>query len=217
MADLSNFPRSNRPRNVSLQQQRLAQLQRQFDQAEKVAERLRKQIEIEQANLAKMAETSQELANSLSTPSVTPGQGMSSGANFQAQYDQFSATPSNKRLTTDISQPIQALGKIEPTKTDEPQYSQTTRAQHWDELKSPPPEPVYVSGYYYSSGEDTKRYEYLLWPGAYPVKVGEMVSAPVHPVGYHQGKQTAPGHDRRFIITDIYSQERFVPYHDIIR
>lgn len=101
--------------------------------------------------------------------------------------------------------------------TDVPMYRSADMDNHYDAVRNSNGEPLYVSGYYSKSGSTSKTYEYLLWPTAIPISVGQTVRAPVHPVGYHQGRRTGPGHDLDFVVTDIYTKEKFRPYHDMIR
>lgn len=97
-----------------------------------------------------------------------------------------------------------------------PTYRAQDNDNHFTEVTNIPGI-MYVSGRYMTDkGMSGKTYEYIPWPTAAPLKVGDIVKAPVHARGYHQGRHTKPGHDLDFVITDIYTAEKFKPYHDHI-
>lgn len=110
-------------------------------------------------------------------------------------------------------------GKLQPVEDN----TQMLPDQHWNEISEYPGQTVYVSGRYRtSSGVHPKSYEYSLEPTAYspgnPIRIGDVVKAPVHLVGYHTG-QTRNGaeHDLDYIIDDIYTKATFHRYsHDRI-
>lgn len=207
-------------KQITRQERALADAQRQLERIERQYEQMKKAVEREMQALNELKEVSTDFTrDNVMMPSINA----SSPETFRSQFDKYAQTLSSQRLTSNLEKAnksvdnlFQQSGTIPMQKTEEPVYIPSDRAEHYEEVVTPPVEPLYVSGYYYSSGEETKRYEYLAWPGLYPLKVGDMVQAPVHVVGYHQGKTRTPGHDRRFIVTDIYSKERFLPYHDVI-
>jgi hypothetical protein len=202
---------------ITLQERRVEAAQKQLDRLQKMQDDAIREMQRELARLEQLRRNDEQYTDEGPVETI-PNLSSSTLDTFRPQYEQYNTVTSNKRLVPTNHGIIPSEGKIEPEIKTEPFIGGDGRT-HWDEIDKPPygGEPVYVSGYYYSSGPSTKRYEYLVWPGAYPIKVGDMVQAPVHPVGYHQGKPTAPGHDRRYIIEDIYSNEQFKPYHDIIR
>lgn len=106
------------------------------------------------------------------------------------------------------------LGTPSPTQNDS-FPSNADRSKHWDTMNVDPGGPIYVSGYYYSSGAGSKEYEYRVGLSLMPFKVGDMVDAVVHPGG-HSGSYFNPGWDRRFIITDIYNAPKYGGDHDVI-
>lgn len=114
---------------------------------------------------------------------------------------------------TDLSDLVKAANNTEL-------YSSTAgRAESFNQISAYPGKPVYVSGYYYSSGPQTKRYEYQLNQESYsesnPIKVGDMIEAPVHLAGWHEGRQNNPHwHNRRFIVESIHTKAEFPRYHD---
>ncbi len=114
---------------------------------------------------------------------------------------------------TDLSALVKAANNTEL-------FSSTAgRAETFSQISAYPGKPVYVSGYYYSSGPQTKRYEYQLNQESYsesnPIKVGDMIEAPVHLAGWHEGRQANPHwHNRRFIVESIHTKAEFARYHD---
>lgn len=114
---------------------------------------------------------------------------------------------------TDLSALVKAANNTEL-------YSSTAgRAESFSQISAYPGKPVYVSGYYYSSGPQTKRYEYQLNQESYsesnPIRVGDMIEAPVHLAGWHEGRQNNPHwHNRRFIVESIHTKPEFPRYHD---
>ncbi len=204
-----------RPKNVALQERALAEAQRKLDRAEKIRAEMIKQVELEMQRLNEMKEVQEDFTQSGGTePSLTNV----SPSTFQSQFEQFNTTRSNERLKlpgNDSASPMDYIGKLLTPKDDEPSYSTSDRDEHWQHLTEDPGKKVYVSGYYYSSGANTKRYEYELGSTQLPISVGDMVSAPVHNHGHNDGKFLR-GHDRRFVVTDIYTKEKFHPYHDTI-
>lgn len=114
---------------------------------------------------------------------------------------------------TDLSALVRAANNTEL-------YSSTAGlAESFNQISAYPGKPVYVSGYYYSSGPQTKRYEYQLNQESYsesnPIKVGDMIEAPVHLAGWHEGRQNNPHwHNRRFIVESIHTKAEFPRYHD---
>ncbi len=211
MADVSY---SGRPRNVSLQEQRLAQAQKQLERIEKMRQQMEKQVELEMQRLQEMKDVPKDFTQSSTTE---PQLSNSSPTSFQSMFYQFDQTKSNERLikASSTNKGIDFTGKLEPPKDDESYYRTSDRDQHWDRLTTNPGTQVYVEGYYYSSGAGTKKYEYVLGSTQLPIAVGDMVQAPVHSSGHGDG-QFLQGHDRRFIVTDIYTKEKFHPYHDVI-
>ena len=99
-------------------------------------------------------------------------------------------------------------------------FRNADRDRHWTELDTDPGTSLYVSGYYLSSGEDSKQYEYQIGYDMLPVKVGETVRAIIHLGGHqaHFSNTTGKKHDwyRRFVITDIYSTPKYGGSHDTI-
>jgi|GEM_PF-4723122 len=217
MSNLGNRSFAGRPKNVALQERALAEAQKKLERVEKMRAEMAKQVELEIQRLNEMREAQEDFTSSSET---TPNLGQSTGATFQSQYDQFRDVDSNTRLksTADsgtVARTIEAAGTLLTQETDTPMYRTSDRDQHWETLTTDPGRAVFVSGYYYSSGAHTKHYEYQLGSTQLPISVGDMVSAPVHHKGHGDGKFLA-GHDRRFIVTDIYSENKFDEYHDII-
>ena len=214
---MSNRTFAGRPKNVALQERRLAELQKQLDRIEKMRADMAKQVELEMQRLNEMREIPDNFTNNTET---LPSLNQSSGAGIRPQYDQFRDMDSNARLKPiedggAVAKAIETAGTLLKQETDTPVYRTSDRDMHWDEVTTDPGVPLFVSGYYYSSGEDTKRYEYMIGSTMLPLKVGDMVSAPVHSKGHGDGA-FLKGHDRRFIVTDIYTQQKFHEYHDVI-
>jgi hypothetical protein len=207
---------TGRAKNVSLQEQALANAQRKLDRIEKMRAEMIKQVELEMERLAEMEAAPADFASS--GPTTEPPLTQSAPTNFQSQFDKFNTTPNAERLrgTNEKGTPLNFPGILTKPPDDKPSFSFASGDEHWSTLREDPGKKVYVSGYYYSSGSHTKRYEYELDSPALPISVGDMVSAPVHYQGHLDGKMLK-GHDRRFIVTDIYSKNRFTPYHDVIR
>lgn len=219
---------SGRPKNIALQERALAEAQRKLERIERMRAEMAKQVELEQKRLEEMRQIADDFTTG-NKPIAEPNLSQSAPSSFESQFDKFKTTKSNDRLKSIGNEGIGSqaidtfadkLATRSPT-ANESFYRTSDRDEHWTELNSYPGKSVYVSGYYYSSGKGTKEYEYKLEPSAYPIKIGDMVQADVHPVGYHTiayhakgGRDT--GHSRRFIITDIYSKKKFYPYHDDI-
>ena len=217
MSNLGNRSFAGRPKNIALQERALAEAQKKLDRIEKMRAEMAKQVELEIQRLNDMLEVQEDF---VSSPETTPSLGQSTGAAFQSQYDKFREVDSDTRLKStndsgEVARAIEAAGTLLTQATDTPMYRTSDRDQHWDTLTTDPGTAVYVSGYYYSSGAHTKHYEYQLGSTQLPLSVGDMVSAPVHYQGHGDGKFLA-GHDRRFIVTDIYTNNKFTEYHDII-
>lgn len=204
-----------RPKNVTLQEQVVAEAQKKLARIEKMHEEMKKQVEIEMQRLNEMREQQEQLAQNMNAGTI-PSLGNASPMSFQSQFDQFSETKSNERLKPiGNNSVIDFTGKIPMPENDQPFYRTSDRDEHWSTLNTNPGKTVYVSGYYYSSGPSTKRYEYILGSTQLPISVGDMVQAPVHSSGHGKG-EFLQGHDRRFIVTDIYTKEKFHPYHDVV-
>ena len=204
-----------RPKNIALQERALAEAQKKLARIEKMHEEMIKQVELEMQRLNDMREHQEELTQGMqagTTPSLSSATPMS----FQSQFDKFNETKSNERLKPiGNDSTIDFTGKLPLPQNDQPFYRTSDRDEHWQTLNENPGKTVYVSGFYFSSGSSSKRYEYLLGSTQLPISVGDMVQAPVHSSGHNKG-EFLQGHDRRFIITDIYTKEKFHPYHDVI-
>jgi hypothetical protein len=199
----------------SQQQRRLEQAERMLKRIQDQEEKARKLVELERQRLDAFI-AAQDAA--LQGPAdVIPGLSSASPAGFNSQYDQFGNTLSSKRLSAEPADILRSdLLQTPRPMANKESYSFGDQDTHFETLGSYPGVPVYASGYYFSSG-DVKRYEYKVEPSAYPISIGDQVMAPVHLKGYHQSGNPRHTHDRRFIVTDIYTRERFLPYHDDIK
>lgn len=200
-----------RPKNIALQEQVLAEAQKKLERIDKMRAEMAKQVELEMKRLNEMREIQEDFTQNAGT---TPSLSGAAPATFESQFDKFKTTKSNERLTTIGNEGIDFTGKLRTPKEDTPFYRTSDRDEHWQRLDSNPGKTVYISGYYYSSGQNTKQYEYILGSSQLPISVGDMIRVPVHNAGHNDGKFLS-GHDRRFIVTDIYSKEKFKPYHDV--
>lgn len=224
----NDYSFQGRPRNIALQERAVKEAQEKLNRIERMREQMAQQVALEQKRLDEMRRQATDFTRSKADELAQPSASASIPEGFQSQFDRFNTTPSNKRLETignegiDIKipespsnpEPTKLAGGAQPTQ-NQTFYRTSDQDQHWLKLNTDPGTAVYVSGYYYSSGEMSKRYEYQLGSTQLPIAVGDMVMAPVHSQGHGDGKFLA-GHDRRFIITDIYSKEKFRPYHDVL-
>jgi len=214
---------AGRPRNITLQERALSEAQKKLDRIDRMRDEMAKQVELEQKRLEEMRQVAEDFTTG-TQPVTNPSLSSATPASFQSQYDQHSSTLSNERLKTGadgegivsavIDKAQESLG-VKPPTSNQSFYRTSDRDEHWIALATDPGKAVFVSGYYYSSGETTKRYEYILGSTQLPISVGDMVQAPVHSSGHGDGRFLR-GHDRRFIVTDIYSKNKFQPYHDVI-
>lgn len=200
-----------RPKNESLQERRLEQAQRMLDRIRKQEEKARQLVELELKRLEAMRSGQEDQLSS--AVGVQPEITSASPTAFQSQYDQFDSTLSNRRLTQDSGDVLSA-DMLKSPDDNVPSFSYADNDQHWETLRRDPGVKVYISGYYYSSGAQTKQYEYELGSTNIPISRGDMIEVPVHRQGHNDGKFLS-GHDRRFVVTDIYTNEKFKPYHDV--
>ncbi len=208
-------------RQISRQEQLLADAQKQVERAKRLMEEAVKRAEREAQILADMQKAQADFTVPQGT---TPQLSQSSPASFQSQYDQFSSTKSNERLRPATGSPsaFEYIGKPSTPKLGDPQYSHGDRDQHWSNLMDMPDKPVYASGRYISSGHGTyaidspKEYEYLVSAAALPLSVGDTVRVPVNPTRPERGKRGLTTAYLQMQITDIYTKERFHPYHNKI-
>lgn len=204
-----------RPKNITLQERVVAESQKKLARIAKMHEEMKRQVEVEMQRLNEMREQQEQLADNMNSGAM-PSLGNAAPMSFQSQFDQFSKTKSNERLKPIGNDgAIDFTGKLTAPQNDQPFHRTSDRDEHWSTLATNPGKTVYVSGYYYSSGATTKRYEYILGSTQLPISVGDMVQAPVHSSGHGRG-EFLQGHDRRFIVTDIYTKEKFHPYHDVV-
>lgn len=239
MANAYSF--QGRPRNIALQEKAVEEAQRKLNRIEKMREEMAKQVQLEMQRLEEMRQQASDFTRANADSLTTPSLSSSAPSTFQSQFDQFHTTPTQKLESMDkrgvdiemINSPTgqQAnnlkagnktgidLGPLETVNENPLQnqsfYRNSDRDLHFLSLATDPGTAIFVSGYYYSSGQGSKRYEYQLGSSQLPINVGDMVKAPVHSSGHNDGK-FLKGHDRRFIITDIYTKEKFEPYHDVI-
>ena len=206
-------------RNVARQEQILAEAQKKLGRIDKMREDMAKMVELEMKKLEELRDVHNEFE---STPEMKPSLNNDLHASFQSQFDQFSATKSNERLTTIGNEGVFDFPeKLEAPKDNKPVYKMSDRQEHWTSLTENPGKPVYVSGRYIASGhgthkiDSTKEYEYELSVRAIPVSVGDVLRAPVHPTGHGDGKAFTTTH-LQYQITGIYSNPRFHAYHDRI-
>ena len=228
-----------RPRNIALQEKAVEDAQRKLNRIERMREEMAKQVQLEMKRLEDMRQQANDLTKANEDALTQPNLSKSTQESFESQFEQFNTTPSIDKLKQggtgiDIRLPILPTGKAadnrnagigngenNPLEADGKPldnvsfYRTSDQDQHFTTLTADPGTAVYVSGYYYSSGQDSKRYEYQLGSTQLPLSVGDMVQAPVHSQGHLDGK-FMKGHDRRFIVTDIYTKEKFKPYHDIL-
>lgn len=221
---MDNRSFAGRPKNIALQERVLAEAQRKLERIEKMRAEMAKHVELEQKRLEEMRQAAADFtASQNKAPLTEPNLSQSAPAGFDSQFDQFKTTKSNERLQPIGNEGIGSqtienfTGKLDvPSPTaNESFYRTSDRDEHWQQLSTDPGKTVFVSGYYYSSGSGSGKYEYILGSTQLPIRVGDMVQAPVHSSGHGDGK-FLKGHDRRFIVTDIYSKEKFRPYHDVI-
>lgn len=231
----SNYSYQGRIRNIALQERTVAEAEKKLARIERMREEMARQVELEQKRLEEMRRMADDFTAANAAALPQPPLGDSQPESFQSQYDKFTNSSTNTRLTQIgneglvINPPKLATGsqaeaeaagtsgKNEALKQqgNADYFSYFDRDQHFTELTQDPNQPVYVSGYYYSSGQDSGEYEYEIGSTQLPLRVGDMVQAPVHSSGHNDGRFLV-GHDRRFIVTDIYTQPKFKPYHDVI-
>lgn len=197
--------------NIALQEKALAEAQRQLERIEKMRETMAKQVELEMQRLNEMRERPQDFTQS---PGTTPSLSTAMPGQFASQFDKFRTTASNERLEPVGPTEIDFTGKLAPPQNDMPVFRTSDKDEHYTSLTTDPGKMIYISGYYYSSGSDTKRYEYILGSARLPIAVGDMIEVPVHGSGHGDGR-FLKGHDRRFVVTDIYTKPKFTHYHDV--
>ena len=206
-------------RKVSIQEQILLEAQKKLERIEKMREQMARQVELEVQRLNELRDAHEEFIQS---GGEKPSLSQAAPSSFQSQFDQFKTTDSNKRLTPIGSKgAVDLSGILQPIKNDEPYYRASDRDEHWASLSEDPGKPVFVSGRYVSTEHGSytissmKEYEYELSTRALPVSVGDTMRVPVHPTGHGDGRAYSTGH-LQIMITDIYSKEKFQPYHDRI-
>lgn len=229
----NNYSYQGRPRNIALQERAVADAQKKLERIDRMRAEMAKQVELEQKRLEEMRRQADDFTMGVSE--TLPSLGASNPEGFQSQYDKFTTSPANSRLTQIGNEGITINPPPLPTgaqrqrsdagtsdNTEKLQrpgnndyWSYFDRDQHFTELTEDPNKPVYVSGYYFSDGAGTKEYEYMIGSTQLPLRVGDMIHAPVHSSGHNDGKFLT-GHDRRFIVTDIYTEPKFKSYHDVI-
>lgn len=200
------------PRAVAVQAQRIENAERQARKLQDLLERQLRIIDQENAKMDQLIKDSQEAAARTGMSSTDPPLSSSAPNSFQSQFDQFSSTPSNKRLES-ISPEVfrEAKEVLEPADNSEPSTDQMGN-RHWDELNEDPGVQVYVSGTYPRSKSD-KEYEYKVRPDDLPISTGEVRQAPVHPQGQFFSGRSQHEHYMDFKVGDIYEKEQFHPYH----
>lgn len=225
----NNYSFEGRPRNVALQEQKLKEAQANLARVEKMREQMAKQVAVEQKRLDEMRQRATDFTKSRTDELPRPSMSASKPEGFESQFDRFNMTPSNARLESigregidirmpwvdQLDPPAPILGGGGKPLENVTSFRTSDRDQHFTELNSDPGMAVYVSGYYETSGVGSKRYEYQLGSTQLPIRVGDMVLAPVHSQGHGDGKFLV-GHDKRFIVTDMYTEMKFKPYHDVI-
>ena len=238
----NDYSFQGRARNIALQERAVEEAQRKLNRIEKMREEMARQVQLEMKRLEEMRKQASDFTRANADSLTTPSLSASAPESFQSQFDKFNTTPAAKLeqpgkngVAIDIpSSPTgqQAdnlkagnktgidLGPLETANGEPLQnqsfYRNSDRDQHWNEINTDPGVPVYVSGYYESSGPASKRYEYRVSSGLVPLKVGDRVDAVVHPGGHNRGFISNKPHDRRFIITDIYTTQKYSGDHDII-
>ncbi len=237
----NDYSFQGRPRNIALQEKAVEEAQRKLNRIEKMRDEMARQVQLEMKRLEEMRQHASDFTRANADSLTNPSLSSSAPNTFQSQFDQFRTTTVSKlepmdKLGVDIEIANSPTGQqannlnagnktgIDPgpleTVNGNPLqnqsfYRNSDRDEHFLSLATDPGTAIFVSGYYYSSGQDSKRYEYQLGSTQLPISVGDMVKAPVHSSGHNDGK-FLKGHDRRFIITDIYTKEKFEPYHDVI-
>lgn len=219
---MDNRSFSGRPKNITLQERALAEAQRKLERIDKMRAEMAKQVELEQNRLEDMRQIAEDFTSGIPA-STEPNLTQAAPSGFESQFDRFKTTNANERLKTIGNEGIgtqtfdvtaDKLKTTAPT-ANESFYRTNDRDEHWQSLTTDPGKTIYVSGYYFSSGVGSGEYEYILGSTQLPIRVGDMIRAPVHNKGHGDGKFLS-GHDRRFIVTDIYSKEKFTPYHDVV-
>ncbi len=206
------------PKNISLQERALARAQKELERAERIREQMAKQVELEMKRLEQLREGTADFTRPAGThPSLTSA----APAQFQSQYDQYNDVLSKDRLyplSNGMRDAFDFADKLKVPDTTGQTYHQADRDMHWTTLETDPGTNVYASVYYLSAKGERKEYEYEVEATALPLKVGDLVQAPVHHQG-HPGQRPGilAGHDMRAVVTDIYSKEKFHPYHDGIK
>lgn len=196
-----------------------ARLQAQIEYLERKKNEIQKQIEDYEKQLGQQRKLAEQFSKGDSVD-IEPGLSAKAPESFRSQMEQFSDTVANKRLRPigGDSEPYTTGGEAErpAPRTNEPFFFTSDNDTHYESLYEDPGTTIYVSGYYYSSGMNSGEYEYVLSSSMLPIKIGDLIKAPIHIQGHLDGKMLK-GWDRRFIITDIYTREKFTPYHDEIR
>jgi len=205
---------------ITRQEQILAEAQKKLERAERLREEMVKQVEAEMKRLEEMRDIAENASN-FTQGGTWPNLSTASPASFESQYDQFSTTGSNSRLTSGNTQtkPLD-IDILQTPQNDGPTYSHSERGNKWTHLNEyPPEETVYISGRYISTTrsrtpiDSSKQYEYKLSTHAVPLAVGDQMIVPVHKSLHRNGRP-----DERMLILkveEIYSNQRFNEYHDI--